>query len=231
MQTPAYRHELKYIIDRSQMLQLERRLSLVMQPDRNAREDGTYYIRSLYFDNAQDRALKEKTLGVPRREKFRIRYYNLDASYLRLEKKSKINRLTDKQSCAITREQCEALLAGDCDFLRTSDEPLMHELYAKMKLQGLQPKSVVDYTRRTFVCDLARTRVTLDYDIRTGIRATDFLNPGMRTVSCDAVEDRHICILEVKYNEYLPGHIAALLQMPDCRSSPFSKYEISRRYD
>ena len=102
LSTPRYRHEIKYVIDRFQMTQLDRRLSAVMTPDRHAGEDGTYFIRSLYFDNAQDKALKEKSLGLPRREKFRLRYYNLDPSYIRLEKKSKINRLTDKQSCLIT---------------------------------------------------------------------------------------------------------------------------------
>ena len=60
LSTPRYRHEIKYVIDRFQMTLLDRRLSAVMQSDRHAREDGTYDIRSLYFDNAQDKALKEK---------------------------------------------------------------------------------------------------------------------------------------------------------------------------
>lgn len=231
LSTPRYRHEIKYVIDRFQMTQLDRRLSAVMTPDRHAGEDGTYFIRSLYFDNAQDKALKEKSLGLPRREKFRLRYYNLDPSYIRLEKKSKINRLTDKQSTLITKEECERILAGDIAFLSTSDKELMREFYAKMRLHGLIPKSVVDYTRKTFVCPIADTRITLDYNIRSGIRATDFLNTDLATVPCDAAESEPICILEVKYNEFLPGHIAALLQTPDCRTSPFSKYEISRRFD
>jgi len=231
LSTPRYRHEIKYVIDRLQMTQLDRRLSAVMLPDRHARDDGTYDIRSLYFDNAQDKALKEKELGLPRREKFRLRYYNFNPDFIRLEKKSKINRLTDKQSCLITREACERILAGDSAFLGTSEQELMREFYAKIRLYGLQPKSVVDYTRKTFVSPLADTRITLDYNIRSGIRAVDFLNPDLATVPCDSVETEPICILEVKYNEYLPGHIAALLQIPDCRTSPFSKYEISRRFD
>ena len=107
----------------------------------------------------------------------------------------------------------------------------MREFYAKIRLHGLVPKSVVDYTRKTFVCPLADTRITLDYNIRSGIRAVDFLNTALPTVPCSAVETEPICILEVKYNAFLPGHIAALLQIPDCRTSPFSKYEISRRFE
>ena len=70
------------------MLILRQRLSAVMQRDKNA-VDGKYYIRSLYFDNAADKALREKLDGVNNREKFRIRYYNHDTSLIHLEKKSR----------------------------------------------------------------------------------------------------------------------------------------------
>ena len=58
--------------------------------------------KSLYFDNYTDKALREKLNGVDKREKFRIRYYNEDTSFIRLEKKSKINGLSSKQSAPIT---------------------------------------------------------------------------------------------------------------------------------
>lgn len=228
---PQYRHELKYRIMPMQMHLLAARLSAVMKPDSHARADGTYLIRSLYFDNPEDRALKEKTLGISRREKFRIRYYNLDPTFIRLEKKSKINRLTEKVTAPLTEEDCRRILCGDTAFLANADVPLLREFFAKQQLYGLEPKAVVDYTRRTFVCPIADTRVTLDYNIRTGIRETDFLNTALPTVPCDAAESEPVCILEVKYNEFLPGHIAALLQCDHVRLAPFSKYEISRRYD
>ncbi len=226
-----YRHELKYRIAPGDMQILIARLSRVMQPDPHANADGTYLIRSLYFDNATDRALKEKTLGMPRREKFRIRYYNFDTSYIRLEKKSKINRLTQKVSAPLTEAECRRIISGDLSFLTASEHPLLREFYAKAKLGSLTPKSVVDYTRRTFVCPIAETRVTLDYNIRTGIRACDFLNPALPTVPCDAPEDGRICIMEVKYDAFLPDHIRAIIQSDGLRLAPFSKYEISRRYD
>lgn len=75
MDTIRYRHEWKHILTYSDMLVLRSRLSAVMQPDPHA-VDGKYMIRSLYFDNAEDKALREKIDGVNHREKFRIRYYN-----------------------------------------------------------------------------------------------------------------------------------------------------------
>lgn len=61
-------------------------------------QDGKYMIRSLYFDDPSDKALREKLDGVNLREKFRIRYYNRDPSLLHLEKKSKHNSLGTKFS-------------------------------------------------------------------------------------------------------------------------------------
>lgn len=82
------RHELKHRITPSDALAIKSRLSLIATPDAHAK-DGVYFIRSLYFDNIKDKALREKLDGVPSREKFRIRYYNGVLSYIVLEKKSR----------------------------------------------------------------------------------------------------------------------------------------------
>ena len=85
-----YRHEWKHEISYADLLSIRARLRAVAQPDPHA-VNGRYMIRSLYFDNASDKALREKTDGVNMREKFRIRYYNGDpSSVIHLEKKSKI---------------------------------------------------------------------------------------------------------------------------------------------
>ena len=54
-----YRHEWKHEISLSDRLVLRRRLQAVAQPDAHA-EGGKYAIRSLYFDNLTDKALREK---------------------------------------------------------------------------------------------------------------------------------------------------------------------------
>ena len=82
------RHEIKHEITYHDMIILRKRLQTVMKRDSYAK-DGIYKIRSLYFDNISDKALREKIDGVNHREKFRIRYYNDDTSFIRLEKKSK----------------------------------------------------------------------------------------------------------------------------------------------
>jgi len=44
-----------------------------------------------YFDTPADKALMEKIDGVDNREKIRIRLYNHDDSFIKLEKKIKVN--------------------------------------------------------------------------------------------------------------------------------------------
>ena len=163
-----YRHEWKHEISWADMIALRSRLSAVMKKDIHA-IDGKYFIRSLYFDNASDKALKEKIDGVNKREKFRIRFYNYDTSVIHLEKKSKINGLCLKDSAVLTKEQAQDIVNGNLEWMPSSNIPLIVELYAKMKSQGLKPKTIVDYTREPFVFAPGNVRITLDYNIRTGL--------------------------------------------------------------
>lgn len=219
------RHEWKHEISYGDMLVLRQRLSAVMKRDVHA-VDGKYMIRSLYFDNASDKALREKVDGVNIREKFRIRYYNNDTSLIHLEKKSKVNGLCLKDSATLTKEQAQAIANGDYDWVVESGVPLVQELYSKMMSQGLRPKTIVDYLREPFVFAPGNVRVTLDYNIRTGMNCTDFLNPICITVPAG---DAPI-ILEVKWDEYLPDIIRDAVQLPNCRVGAFSKYAVCRIY-
>jgi len=220
-----YRHEWKHVISYTDMLVLRQRLKAIMQVDRNA-VDGKYFIRSLYFDTPTDTALREKLDGVSRREKFRIRYYNHDTSLIHLEKKSKLEGLGNKQSADLTAEEAQRIVDGDIEWMLQAKQPLIQELYSKMQTQQLCPKTIVDYVREPFVYAPGNVRVTLDYDIRTGLGCTDFLNPDCPTVSAG---DSPI-ILEVKWDEFLPDIIRSAVQLEGRRVTAFSKYAQCRIY-
>ncbi len=225
VQTTNYRHEWKHEITYLDLLSIRARLRAVMRPDSHAK-DGKYLIRSLYFDNADDKALREKIDGVNMREKFRIRYYNNDPSVIHLEKKSKLNGLGSKLSADLTAAQAQALVDGELAWMMASPQPLVRELYCKMRSQGLRPKTVVDYTREPFTYAPGNVRVTFDYDIRTGLAGTDFLDPACVTVPAG---DAPI-ILEVKWDAYLPDLIRDAVQTPGRRAGAFSKYAQCRIY-
>ena len=101
----SLRHELKHQINLREDLVLSQRLRKLFPHDKNAGLDGTYRVTSLYFDTPYDSALREKIDGVNRREKFRLRYYGMDTSFIRLEKKYKISGLCGKRSARMTQEQ------------------------------------------------------------------------------------------------------------------------------
>lgn len=220
-----YRHEWKHEINYADMLTLRTRLSAVMKHDRHA-IDGVYHIRSLYYDNLSDKALREKIDGVNFREKFRIRFYNQDTSFIILEKKSKVNGLCAKENCRITAKEAQQLVEGDLSWIPDSGRPLCQELYAKMLSQGLKPRTIVDYTREPFVFGPGNVRVTIDYNIRTGLFRTDFLNPD--TLTLPAGESP--IILEVKWDDFLPDIIKDAVSIPGRRVTAFSKYEQCRIY-
>lgn len=218
-----FRHEYKHQINLADIYGLRTRLSAVAKHDSNCEADGTYFVKSLYFDNYMDKALREKLDGVNKREKFRIRYYGTDTSFIRLEKKSKINGLCNKVSCRITAEECQRIVDGDIEFMKNSEYELMRELYSKMKYQLLRPKCIVAYTRECFVYAPGNVRVTLDMNICGSNNVKEFLNPGL-----PFLQTYHEAVLEVKWDELLPQIIRDCVQIKSRRSAAFSKYAAIR---
>lgn len=226
MEDIRYRNEWKHEIRYVDLLTIRQRLRAVAIPDPHA-QDGKYLIRSLYFDNLNDKALREKVDGVNRREKFRIRYYNGDLNLIHLEKKSKVSGLGTKYSAGLSAEEAQAIVEGRLDWMMDSGRSLVQELYTKMKFQGLRPRTIVDYTREPFIYGPGNVRVTFDYNIRTGLGCVDFLNPDCITIPA---VDAGI-ILEVKWDNFLPSIIRDAVQTPGRRVTAFSKYAQCRMYD
>lgn len=221
----TYRHEWKHEINISDMFAIRQRLQAVAYTDAHA-VNGSYEIRSLYFDNLSDKALREKLDGVNKREKFRIRYYNGDTSLIHLEKKSKIGELGTKDSSVLTKEDAQAIVDGNYVWMAQANDPLIKELHYKITTQQLRPKTIVDYTREPYIFSAGNIRITLDYNIRTGLLCTDFLNPECITIPAG---DAPI-ILEVKWDAYLPDIIRDAIQLGSRHTCAFSKYAACRIY-
>ncbi len=225
MNSRKFRHELKYYLNTADYLIIKNRLSTIAGPDEHTDSSGSYRIRSLYFETPDDKALLEKLYGVNEREKFRIRYYNNDTSFIRLEKKTKINNLTNKISAPITKDECEKLIAGDTEWMRESKNGLILELYAKMKYELLRPKTLVDYMREPFVYRPGNVRVTFDTKISTGVNSTDMFNAKTTMIK---THGEPVIIMEVKYDNYLPSIIRSMVQVQNRRVTAFSKYAVAR---
>lgn len=220
-----FRHEIKTEINQCDALVLKNWLKEVMSPDSYS-ENGKYLVRSLYFDNLEDKALREKTDGVNYREKFRLRIYNNDSSLIKLEKKSKINGLCLKRSEVISKDVAEMLSVGNFEKIEKDASELLWDFSFKSSMYGLIPKTVVDYEREAFVFKAGNTRVTVDSNIRTGIASADFLNLNLLTVPAGEPK----IILEIKWDEFLPEIIKDITDINGRRSSAFSKYAACRIY-
>lgn len=221
-----FRNELKHYVNYSDYMALKKRLCAVARHDSNAGEDGTYKIRSLYFDNIYDRALKEKIDGINNREKFRIRYYNDDFSFIKLEKKSKINGKCYKKSIIITAEECKKIIQGNIQWMLKDERKLLGELYCKMIIQQLRPKTIIDYRREAYIYEPGNVRVTIDFDIKTGINRTDIFKKNIETINTGV----NLMILEVKYDEFIPDIITDVVQIDGRKMTAFSKYAAGRIY-
>ncbi|MEG0308489.1 MAG: polyphosphate polymerase domain-containing protein [Clostridium sp.] len=223
MRQTGGRHELKHYINYADFVQLRSRLQHVASPDENAYDGNSYKVRSLYFDNYNDKALLEKINGLDQREKFRLRLYNDDSAFIRLEKKSKKGGMCFKESAVISASDCEGLLKGDFTTLKENGAPLLLELYTKMYYEQLRPKNIVDYNREAYLFNAGNVRITLDTQIRTSSNVSTFLNPNIITVPLP-----NVIILEVKYDNFLPEIIRGITSLSSRQSTAFSKYAVTR---
>lgn len=218
---------MKFSINHCDDIIITSSLRKLFRHDANADSHGSYRVSSLYFDTPYDKALREKADGVNKREKFRLRYYGDDTSFIRLEKKFKINGLCGKHSAVLTAPEAEMIISGDTDFLRYSDNALLNELYSKMRGQLLMPRTIVTYDREAFIYSPGNVRITIDRNLRSGLGSTDFLNTSLlHTPVSDGLR-----VLEVKYDEFLPDIVKMAVQLPSRQASSYSKYAACRRYD
>ncbi len=225
----GYRHELKYYITSGEYELLQRKLSLTMERDAFAKKNGgEYFIRSLYFDDRDDSAFREKLSGIDERDKFRIRIYDMRDDVIKLECKHKSNGYIKKQSIGLSRKEYEKLISGDRLFLLNRPEPFARRMYLEFAQRALKPAVIVDYTREAFVFPMEDVRVTFDKNVRTGLRSVDMFNAGIPTYP---VIDDYGMVLEIKFNRFLPTYIRSLLQLEASQRSAISKYVLCRRFE
>ncbi len=218
-----YRHEYKCYVNPVDLAELRSRIRRVMQHDKYALDDGNYTVKSMYFDNYLDKALREKQDGVDEREKYRIRYYNDDISFIRLEKKSKKNGMCRKQSSKISIDFCENIIASKPFNILDYESDIIKEFNIKRRTQLLRPKNIVIYEREAFVYEPGNVRVTFDTNIRGSYNINHFLKPDIT-----AIHLLQAGILEIKWDEFLPQFIRDIIQLKNRHITSFSKYAATR---
>jgi len=227
MKKPRYRHEKKFLISTGRAVIMKSKLGAIASLDKNVDETGSYFIRSLYFDDYFDRAYREKESGVVDRKKYRIRIYNCSDRIINVERKKKYDNYIFKESAVITRNEFESIIEEKYDFLRTHQNKLLQEFYYECTSNLLRPKIVVDYNRVPFVDDFGTVRITLDLNLSAAISSFDIFDKSLPTVPALDVQTH---ILEVKFTEFIPYIYTSVLTDVNSQSVAASKYVLCRDF-
>ena len=219
-----YRYELKFLLNSSYAELLKYRLGLIMDKDVNA-IDGKYFIRSLYFDDIYDTAYYEKVDGLEEREKYRIRYYNLDKSYIVLELKGKRNIFTYKRQARLSEEDYNNIINQNYDKINMEDKPVLEDFINKAKRKDLVPAIIVDYNRLAYTYPVEDVRITFDEDISSGVFDYDLFNKEINT---QRVIEPNEVILEVKYNTRFPKVLKEILNTVPMTRIAMSKFALCK---
>ena len=223
-----FRNEIKYLCSQEQLTLLKQRiLGCGCKADAHAGADGTYVIRSVYFDDYSDSCYWENVNGDNPREKFRIRIYDGAKSIIKLECKRKEGSKIHKDSCSITEEECRCFMAGKVPS-RETPSPLFDRFCVLVLARGFRPKVIVEYERAAFVYPVGNVRITFDRYISSSAQFDRFLEKNIRKRPVMPL-NRHI--LEVKFDELLPDFIYNSLQLPGLQRTAYSKYTICRKFN
>lgn len=223
------RWEIKYVVDRTTRTALERDLNALMRPDAFAGNDGSYIVRSLYFDSPDYMAFHSKISGEAVRHKLRARIYTDDPSqveWVRLEVKSRILATIHKIACDVSREEWEEIWSALQARTLPPDEILDRHrgvmgFFRLQKQFSMEPKIMVQYRRTAWERrDLSRVRTNFD-DGLIASRDLDLLGPMNNARRL--LQYGH-SVFEIKVDGVMPYWLHMLTDKYGLQNQAFSKF-------
>ena len=222
-----YRSELKYVCTDYNFELIKNKLSNLLCIDSNSYENGKYIIHSLYFDDYKNTCMKEIDSGDYKRSKWRIRYYNDSNQNLYLEKKEKLFSRCHKRKCKISVDEYNSIINGDSlNFFWKTDEKLLKEFIIDIINKGFKPKLIIDYERFAFVETITNIRITLDTNISASYDISNFFTGDYIKYP---IQEKNYNVLEVKFDDILPGYIKNVFNSYNFNQTSFSKYYLGRK--
>lgn len=222
------RLEIKYLVDRTRRTGLARELRAFLRPDVHGDRDGTYMVRSLYFDSPDYMAYHEKLAGEAQRHKVRVRVYGepSQATVVRLEVKSRYLNYIQKTTVEIPRDGYKEV---ELAFRRRTLPPawfmntdtLSKEFLRLQRQRNMEPKVLLQYRRQAFErYESHRIRANFDDEL-VASKSLDLLGPlqGARRV----LRSGH-AIFELKVDGAMPYWMHMLIAKYDLQDQALSKY-------
>ena len=215
----VYRNEKKYHLSRADSGRLQEEMQILLTPDAYSKE-GSYHVRSLYFDTINNRDFTEKEDGVRMRRKVRLRIYDIEDETAKFEIKSKNGEYQHKNSLIVSRKDAIAIQEGDYGLLLDYEDEAALRLYALLTLDCYRPVALIEYDRRAFVYPENNIRITFDSNVRSSEMELDLYGKDIPWVT---IPDENT-ILEVKYDRQLFKPISMVLEKYYLNNVSFSKY-------
>ena len=215
----TFRHEYKYIIPYGDMLELRKKLDDVLTLDRG----GPYVVRSLYFDSPDDKDYYDKQGGEMIRKKLRLRIYDINSDYAKIEIKGKYDYHQLKESLVVSKDIAKKIIDGDYSSLLMMDNDLAKRIYVYMQ-SGYRPKVIIEYLRIAYITTTT-TRITFDYNIK---KSNDFDKFYTNEINYFELTNPNDVVLEVKFDRFLEPYISKILEKYTARYQSVSKYVMGR---
>ncbi|MFX0071063.1 MAG: VTC domain-containing protein [Candidatus Hermodarchaeota archaeon] len=226
------RFEIKYQISMIQKDQIISHIKPFMQLDSHVQNNHHYEVRSVYFDSPFRKSFLDKRDGIKTRIKLRIRYYPDNQSSQKelvfIELKKKINENVSKTRILAPFEEAFKIIDNSSleakNFYKNAskeDKSNLEEVWYLYNRYHLEPVCVVCYKRQPFMDKMEnRFRVTFDTDIK--VRNYNFnLHNGDGNAY---VVPANVCVMEVKFNSFIPRWAIKILQINDVIQQKTSKF-------
>lgn len=222
------RSELKYYLNDIQTEGLQQQLSHVMNLDQHCDGKVGYRVRSLYFDSIDDECLYQKQSGFLHRKKIRLRTYGDGGDEtVKFEIKAKNGQLVRKDSVIISKVDAEKICSGNYSLLLNYDNQVLNQIYTTFSTRVYKPKVIVEYHRVALTLPYSNIRITFDKRLSSNINHLDLFSSVTDSMPV-IIEGKQI--LEVKFDQFLPGHIRKVISGINAERMAISKYTLARRF-
>ena len=226
------RFEIKYQVSLAERDSILKFINPFMKLDSHVQNNYDYEVRSLYFDSNFHHSFLEKRDGIAIRKKLRIRYYPVYAKgnqeFAFIEIKKKINENVAKRRIFVPLEDALNILDRRSkeankfyENASAQDKETLEEIWFLYKRYNLKPKCIVSYKRQPFLSRVEKTfRLTFDTNVVVRNYNFDLHHGG----GSKLIIPRNICIMEVKFNNFIPNWAMKIIQKNDCVQYRISKF-------
>jgi hypothetical protein len=232
------RREFKFLVPESIAQDIATAARSVCELDSHAGPDGSYAIRSLYFDNMNRDLFWANEREQDDRFKARVRCYPTDdqkmGDFAWLEIKRRVLDMIVKTRVSVPMENWVEVVRSVTGLRQVDWMPGRKKLGArfvrKVHTHHLEPTILVEYDREAYVSTVDEyARLTLDRHVRCQLQdrySLEAIAGRWRAVdhSARTLTVEPMCIVECKFGALIPRWMMVLVQRFELLRYSFSKY-------